>query len=73
MMISSRGTIIMGPLGWMILGPFLLLIWLAVAALIVGVWAVAALVTFVARPRAVRRRERPALPSARWPYIPPGG
>jgi len=47
MMISSRGTIIMGPLGWMILGPFLLLIWLAVAA----VWLVMAVVTWAARPR----------------------
>ena len=42
MMISSRGTIIMGPLGWMILGPFLLLIWLAVGLVVVFVAAVAA-------------------------------
>ena len=51
MMISSRGTIIMGPLGWMILGPFLLLIWLAVAAVAVAVWLVMAVMTWAARPR----------------------
>jgi len=51
MMISSRGTIIMGPLGWMILGPFLLLIWLAVAVAVAAVWLVMAVVTWAARPR----------------------
>ncbi len=51
MRISSRGTIIMGPLGWMILGPFLLLIWLSVAAVVLALWLVARLVTWAARPR----------------------
>jgi hypothetical protein len=51
MMISSRGTIIMGPAGWLILGPFLLLIWLAVAAVVTALWLVAAVVTWAARPR----------------------
>jgi hypothetical protein len=55
MMISSRGTIIMGPLGWMILGPFLLLIWLAVAAVVTALWLVMAVVTWAARPRHPRR------------------
>jgi hypothetical protein len=51
MRISSRGTISMGPIGWMILGPFLLVIWLAVAAIVVGVWLVVTVMTWAARPR----------------------
>jgi hypothetical protein len=56
MMITSRGTIIMGPVGWLILGPFLLLIWLAVAAVVAAVWLGAAVITWAARPRPPRSR-----------------
>ncbi len=75
MRISSRGTVSMGLLGWLIVGPFILMAWLVITAVKVAVLLVAAIATSLAqahRTQEVRRPGRPAVPP-RWPNIPPSG
>lgn len=40
MRISSRGTISMGPVGWLIVGPFLAAVWLAIVVAYSAGWLV---------------------------------
>jgi hypothetical protein len=47
MRISSRGTVSMGPVGWLIVGPFLLLFWLAYWTLFGLFFVLAALVKWL--------------------------
>lgn len=55
MRISNRGTVTMGPAGWLLLSPFLLAVWVVLMAVHLVAW----LVTLAARRvRAWRRRRR---------------
>lgn len=69
MRISSRGTVSMGPLGWLIVGPLLVVFWLALAAVSGAVWLVAALAQSVMESRPAPQVRPPAV----WPHIGPSG
>ena len=87
MRISSRGSVSMGPLGWLIVGPIVLAVYLAIGAVWLLMQLVALVFTAIAsenrkqkalqKPRRsprhgpVARPAPPARPS--WPNIPPSG
>jgi hypothetical protein len=61
MRISSRGTVSMGPIGWLIVGPFLLLAVVAYWLVMGTIWLLAALFTAIGkrqRRRAQMARQR---------------
>jgi|HubBroStandDraft_5_1064220.scaffolds.fasta_scaffold09397_1 hypothetical protein len=56
MRISSRGTVSMGPIGWLIVGPFLLLAVVAYGLVLGTIWLLAALFTAIGKRQRARQR-----------------